>query len=84
MLPLASLLERFKHIVPTERVTRGTVLLVVQEVCGITLRDQDVRIQQGVVFLAVHPIHKNEILLQKKNVLDTLNKKHLVSIRDMR
>lgn len=84
MLQLASYLERFKLILPTERVTRNAVSLVVEELCGVLLRDQDIRVQQGVVLLTIHPIHKNEILLRKSEIVELLKKRHLVSVRDVR
>jgi hypothetical protein len=84
MLQLASYLERFKLILPTERVTRNAVSLVVEELCGVLLRDQDIRVQQGVVLLTIHPIHKNEILLRKNEIVELLKKRHLVSVRDVR
>ncbi len=84
MRQLVSFLDKFLKITPTERITRGAVLLVVEEVCGIILRDQDVRLQQGVLFLSIHPIHKNEILMRKSEIVDLLKKRHLVSVRDVR
>ncbi len=84
MQQLSSFLEKFLRLAPTERVTRSAVSLVVEELCGILLRDQDIRVQQGVVLLTIHPIHKNEILLRKSEIVDLLKKRHLVSVRDVR
>lgn len=84
MLQLSSFLERFLRLAPTESITRNAVTATVEELCGILLREQDIRIQRGVVLLTVHPIHKNEILLRKGDILLNLKEKHLVLISDVR
>lgn len=84
MLQLSSLLERFKHLAPTESLSRKAVLSVVQEVCGFLLKDGDVRIERGTVLLHVHPIRRIEILQRKQEILQLLKEKHLLVLSDVR
>jgi len=73
MLGIESFLEKFKHIVPTDSVVREQCIIVVQTICGVTLKKENIQVRSSIINISCRPAMKNEIILHKQEILNMLN-----------
>lgn len=66
--PLKAFLERYKNLIPTDRVIKETVVEVLEEVCDVSIETNQVTVRRGVVFLRVSP-HVRALVYRKKDQL---------------
>jgi hypothetical protein len=72
MLGIESFLEKFKHIVPTDRIIKEQCIKTIHDICGITLEEKNIFVISSTITLTCRPAIKNEIILHKEEVLEIL------------
>ena len=79
MIQIKDLLGKFSKILETGEGSKQLVLEVIREVTGILIETKDIKIKNGVIYLDIKPIYKNEIFLKKDQIFsklkETLGKK---------
>jgi hypothetical protein len=74
MKNIADFLSKFKIIRdPSEN--RKQVVLVIKDVTGLDIEEEEVRIVKNSLYLDVHPALKNHIFMRKKEILSCLAEK---------
>lgn len=74
MIPLSSLLERYRNLTPTDSLKKEAVLDVITKCFSINLKKDDISIQNNIVYLKISPKLKSEVFLNKKKILESLGK----------
>ena len=78
-------LDRFRSLKPPERFVKEGVVGVVKSACGINLRDIDVSVKRGIVYINTSPAAKSEIVLHKQLILKKLSKEMIgMGVKDIR
>jgi len=67
-------LKKHYSLKPTQKIICAEVIRTVKEVSGITLQMNEVRFYEGDVFIQARPAKRNEILLQRIEILTELKK----------
>ncbi|PIT96529.1 hypothetical protein COT82_02735 [Candidatus Campbellbacteria bacterium CG10_big_fil_rev_8_21_14_0_10_35_52] len=87
MFNISNFLEKFKNITPPNKFIKDIFISVVKNTTNILLKKNDLDVRNGTIFISTDPIIKNEIFLQKdeimKQIVKNLNK-YKKTIRDMR
>ena len=72
---ITELLKRFRNIEPSDAHIKEAFIAVVAELFGETVDKKEIDVQQGTIYLRVHPALKSEIYIKKQRTLELLNKK---------
>lgn len=72
MIPLQSLLERFKGLSNTEKVKKQLVMEIIQKK-NIPITIDQISFNKNTIFLKTNPIVKTEINLKKQEILKEIN-----------
>jgi hypothetical protein len=79
MIELKDLLLNFKNILVSESAKKEGICRIISEEIKIDLKTEDIQIKNGIIFLNIKPIYKNEIFLKKDKIFsklkETLGKK---------
>ncbi len=70
-----SFLEKFKQILGSEAGIRDTIIRIVEERLGIKIDSKDVTIKNGVLEIKGPAYLKNEIYMQREEILEDLKNK---------
>jgi hypothetical protein len=73
MIPLQSLLERFKGLSNTEKVKKQLVVEIINK-HGIPITVEQVSFNKNTLYIKTNPIVKTEINLKKQIILEEINK----------
>jgi len=68
MIEIKDLLLKFNNILLSEEGKKEAVRNIISEVIGIQIKSQDIKIRNGVVYLNIKPIYKNEIFLKQDQI----------------
>ena len=81
--PLGDFLSKFK--IPPRRgaVEQGAAELISQ-MCDVAVAGDEVRLRGGVLYLAVPPVVRSEILLKREFLMPALREKFKDTVRDIR
>lgn len=69
---LSSLLERYKRITPPDVVIRDSVVVLLEKRLSFAISRSDVEVRGRVVYIKCPALIKNELLLNKKELMDEL------------
>ena len=72
MIEIKDLLSRWSEVLLSEEGKKETVARVIGEAIGINLNTEDVKFQNGTLFLNIKPIYKNEIFLKQEKILSKI------------
>lgn len=72
MIEIKDLLSRWNSVLLSEGGKKETVARVIGEAIGVKLETDDVKIQNGKIYLNLKPIYKNEIFLKQDKILSQL------------
>lgn len=70
---LSELLKRYLHLEPKDRIVRSALQKAVQEILDIEISPSTIQPNDGNVFLSVHPILKESLLLKQKEICARAN-----------
>jgi hypothetical protein len=68
MIEIRDLLTRFKNILLSEEGKKESIRKIISEVVKIEIKSSDIKIKNGVIYLNIKPIYKNEILLRQDKI----------------
>jgi len=68
MIEIKDLLNRFDHLLLSEENKIETIRKIVSEIIGVDINAKDVTIKNGVIFLNIKPIYKNEVFLKQEQI----------------
>jgi hypothetical protein len=68
MIEIKDLLARFDNILLSEEGRKESVRHAVSEVIGTDIESEDIKIKNGVIYLNIKPIYKNEIFLKQEQI----------------
>lgn len=71
-ISLSKLLDKYKNIVPTERIIREAVEKAIKETINIELERKDISYTKGVVYVNTSTLVKNKVYLNKEKILYNL------------
>lgn len=71
---ITAYLNKFKKITPSDSFIKNNLINAIYIVLNIKIKKQEISVQNNIVILKTHPIIKKEIIMQKKIILDYLNK----------
>jgi len=72
MIEIKDLLLNFRNILLTEDLKKDLIIRIIFSIVGIQLNREDIKIQNGVLYLNTKPIYKNEIFIKQKEILSNL------------
>lgn len=72
MIEIKDLLSRWSAVLLSEKGKKETLARVLGEAIGVSLNSDDIKIQNGTVYLNIKPIYKNEIFLKKEKILSQM------------
>ena len=75
---LSSHLIRFKNLKTPEKIKKDVIISGVLKKTGVTLQEKEIAFSGSVVFVKAGVSEKNEIFLNKKNILHELRKSFYV------
>jgi hypothetical protein len=79
MIEIKDLLLKFDNILLSEEFKKNSIINILNEITGLKIKLEDVKIKNNIVYLNIKPIYKNEILLKKDFIFlklkETLDKK---------
>lgn len=79
MIEIKDLLLNFKNVLISESLKKEEIHRIIFEETKIDIKNEDIKIKNGTIFLNIKPIYKNEILLKKDKIFsklkETLGKK---------
>jgi len=80
---IGSFLDKFKHILRSDIVSREIVVSVLKDVLGANFEPSRVSIKNGTAKISAHPVFKSEIVFRKIKILEELKKRGAGHIKDL-
>lgn len=72
MIEIKDLLLRFNNILLSEEIKKETIKNIISEVIKISIKKESIEIKNGVIYLDIKPIYKNEIFLKRDKIFSLL------------
>lgn len=77
-------LERYKKTLLRSDLIREEITQIINNISGVSLKNNEYKIERGEIVLLTSPIKKNQIFLYKKKIIETLNNGSLQKISEIR
>jgi hypothetical protein len=74
MIEIKDLLSKFHNALLGEEIKKETIRNILSEAINFEIKKEDIKIKNGVIYLNIKPIYKNEIYLRKDQILSELEK----------
>jgi hypothetical protein len=74
MIEIKDLLERFGNILLKEELKKEAIKEILSKAINFEIKKEDIKIKNGVVYLKIKPIYKNEIFLKKDQIIQEVEK----------
>lgn len=87
MFNIGNFLEKFRNITPPDKFVKDVLIDVVKETANIDIEKENLDVRNGVIFISIDSIIKNEIFLKKAEIMKNLTEKlkeYKKTIRDIR
>lgn len=68
MIEIKDLLLNPQYKLFQEQVKKESIIKVIRDVIGVVIKTNEIKIQNGTVFLNIKPIYKSEVLLKKQEI----------------
>lgn len=68
MIEIKDLLLKFNNLLFSEEVKKNSIIDILNQVVGIQVKPEDIKIKNNIIYLNIKPIYKNEILLKKDEI----------------
>ena len=75
MVEIKEILERYTEILLGEERKIDKIIESIFEISDIKIKKEDIKIKNGIIFLKIKPIYKNEIFKKKEKVLEKIKEK---------
>jgi len=77
MFNISIYLDKFKNIESKSSVLKNIIIDSVKKVLKVDIDKKNIHINNGIVYLKVNPVLKNEIFINKNNLTKELSSKNL-------
>ncbi|MBM2817458.1 MAG: hypothetical protein HW401_48 [Parcubacteria group bacterium] len=77
MFNISIYLEKFKNIESKSSTLKSVISDAVKNVLKADIDKKNIEIKNGIIYLKVHPVVKNEIFINKNNIIKELGLKNL-------
>ena len=74
MKGIESFLEKFKKLLKYDREIKKIIIEVVKNIIGVEVKEEDIKIQNKILYIKANPYIKNEIFIKKDLILERLKK----------
>lgn len=74
MIEIKDLLSVFKNLLLGEEIKKRAVIDAIFSVTNINIKEEEIKIKNGLVFLNIKPIYRNEIFLKKDKIFQEIEK----------
>jgi predicted transcriptional regulator len=81
---LSDYLQKYRAIVDKRESNKQEIKETIQKVLSGEIKDEDIKIQRGVIDLRAHPVIKNLLYQKKEEILRLMKKKGIENIHDIR
>ena len=68
MIEIKDVLINFEHLLQKGEMRKGIIVDVFKQVLNLNLETKDIDIKNGVLYLNIKPIYKNEIFIKKDKI----------------
>lgn len=72
MIEIKDLLSKFNNLLLSEEVNVRVINKVLNEVIGIDIKREDIKIKNNIIYLNIKPIYKNEIFIKQEKIISLL------------
>jgi hypothetical protein len=72
MIEIKDLLSRFNSLLLKGEAKKNSIGNIISEVIGIEIKTKDIRIKNGVIYLNIKPIYKNEIFIKREKIFSKI------------
>ena len=72
MLDVSSFLEKFKHLIETDRSMKDSVINSVFKVLSFKLAENNITVKGGTITIKANPVLKSEIFMKKELILEEI------------
>lgn len=72
MIEIKDLFLNIKKLLLSEEIRRNLIQETIQELLKIEIKAENIKIKNGVIFLKIKPLYKNEVFLRKEKILNKL------------
>lgn len=72
MIEIKDLLSRFTKILLKEEFKKDAIAQIIGEVIDLKIKKEDIAIKNGIIYLNIKPIYKNEIFLKQEKIFSKL------------
>lgn len=77
MFNISIYLDKFKNIESKSSSLKNTIIDSISKVLKININKKDVEVKNGIVYLKVNPVVRNEIFINKTKITEELSVKNL-------
>ncbi len=74
MIELKDLLLKFNNLLLKQGLRQEVVRETISKAINLEIKPEDIKIKNGVIYLNIKPIYKNEILIKQDLILEELQK----------
>lgn len=68
MIEIKDLLVKFDKILLSEEGKKESIRKILSEIIRVQINNQDIKIKNGIIYLNIKPIYKNEIFLKQEQI----------------
>lgn len=68
MIEIKDLLNRFSSILLSEEAKKQSIRNIISEIIKTEIDSKDIKIKNGVIYLNIKPIYKNQILIKQEEI----------------
>ena len=77
MFNISSFLEKFLKLDKTNGQLRQTLLVIIKEVSGVEIKNEDLDLKEEKVYLKCSPIFRNQIFMYKGKIEEKLRERKI-------
>ena len=77
MFNISIYLEKFKNIESKSSSLKSIVVDSIKNVLKVDIDKKNIEIKNGIIYLKVHPVIKNEIFINKNKIIKEISSKNL-------
>jgi len=74
MIEIKDLLLKFNNLLVSENLKIEAIKKVLFEIINLEIKNEDIKIKKGIVYLNIKPTYKSEIFLKKDKITSELEK----------
>ncbi len=74
MIEIKDLLINFRNALVSEEAKKGIIIDIIKEVVNFQIKKENIEIKNGILYLNIKHIYKNEIFINKSKILLELKK----------